>query len=131
MSSDGGAARLPPEVAKESELTIALAPASAYESILCLHRQAGWNPSRVDGEVWGAWLSGELVGSMQFEEVGCPEILFVRAMVVREDVRSKGIGGTMLTRVVATEVAAQGDHSHAQATSDDEFLVSVATKVRP
>jgi len=42
---------------------------------------------------------------MQFEEVGGPEILFVRAMVVREDLRGGGVGAAMLTRVVATRVA--------------------------
>jgi N-acetylglutamate synthase-like GNAT family acetyltransferase len=42
---------------------------------------------------------------MQFEEVGGPDRLFVRAMVVREDVRGEGIGGMMLARVVATRVA--------------------------
>jgi N-acetylglutamate synthase-like GNAT family acetyltransferase len=92
-------------VATGPELTVAPAPASAYEAILGLHHQAGWNPSRVDGEVWAAWLSDELVASMQFEEVGGPEILFVRAMVVREDLRGGGIGAAMLTRVVATRVA--------------------------
>ena len=105
MSSDERRCQTPVGVATESELTIAPAPASAYGAILGLHHQAGWNPSRVDGEVWGAWLSDELVGSMQFEEVGGPDRLFVRAMVVREDLRGEGIGGMMLARVVATRVA--------------------------
>ena len=58
--------------ATNAELRIALAPESAYEAILALHHEAGWNPSRVDGEVWGAWEHGELVGSIQFEDVGSP-----------------------------------------------------------
>jgi N-acetylglutamate synthase-like GNAT family acetyltransferase len=59
----------------------------------------------VDGEVWGAWNESGLVGSVQFEEVGGSGLLFVRAMVVREDVRGRGIGATMFNEVMATRVA--------------------------
>ena len=91
--------------ATNAELRISLAPESAYEAILALHHEAGWNPSRVDGEVWGAWEHGELVGSIQFEEVGSPDVLFVRAMVVREDARGNGIGAQMFTEVMGTRQA--------------------------
>jgi N-acetylglutamate synthase-like GNAT family acetyltransferase len=47
----------------------------------------------------------ELVGSIQFEEVGSPDVLFVRAMVVREDVRGSGIGTQMITEVMGTRQA--------------------------
>ena len=86
-------------------LEIALAPKSEYDAILALHHAAGWNPSRVDGEVWAAWQDGELVGSIQFEEVGTPGVLFVRAMVVREGARGRGIGATMFREVMATRIA--------------------------
>jgi len=59
----------------------------------------------VDGEVWAAWEGVELVGSVQFEQVGGPELLFVRAMVVREDARGRGIGATMFTHVLNTRAA--------------------------
>jgi N-acetylglutamate synthase-like GNAT family acetyltransferase len=75
-----------------------------YGKILALHHEAGWVPSRVDGEVWAAWHQQELVGSVQFEEVG-PHLLFVRAMVVREDSRGRGIGARMFTEVMATRDA--------------------------
>ena len=91
--------------ATDAELQISLAPESAYEAILALHHEAGWNPSRVEGEVWGAWERGELVGSIQFEEVGSLDVLFVRAMVVREVARSRGIGAQMLKEVMATRRA--------------------------
>jgi N-acetylglutamate synthase-like GNAT family acetyltransferase len=91
--------------ATNAELQIALAPESAYEAVLALHHQAGWNPSRVGGEVWGAWEHGELVGSIQFEEVGSPNVLFVGAMVVRDDVRGSGIGAHMFTEVMGTRQA--------------------------
>jgi N-acetylglutamate synthase-like GNAT family acetyltransferase len=89
-----------------AELAIALSPKNDYDAILALHRQAGWNLSRVDGEVWGAWEDGELVGSVQFEEVGSADVLFVRAMVVREDARGRGIGARMFTHVMGTRAAA-------------------------
>ena len=91
--------------ATNAELWIALAPVSAYDDILALHHEAGWNPSRVEGEVWGAWEHGALVGSIQFEEVGSPDVLFVRAMVVREDARGSGIGTRMFTEVMGTRQA--------------------------
>jgi N-acetylglutamate synthase-like GNAT family acetyltransferase len=86
-------------------LEISLAPKSDYDAILALHHEAGWNPSRVDGEVWAVWEQGELVGSVQFEEVGSPDLLFVRAMVVREDARGRGIGAKMFNEVMATRAA--------------------------
>ena len=87
------------------ELQISLAPESDYEAILALHREAGWSASRVDGEVWAAWEDGELVGSIQFQEVGSPDVLFVSAMVVRQDARGRGIGAQMFTAVMATRQA--------------------------
>ena len=53
----------------------------------------------------GAWEQGELVGSVQFEEVGGVDVLFVRAMVVREDARGRGIGATMFSHVMSTRAA--------------------------
>lgn len=59
---------------------------------------------QVTGEVWAAWDQGQLVGSMQFEEIGT-DLLFVRAMVVREDLRGRGIGAQMFTEVMGTRDA--------------------------
>lgn len=77
---------------------------SDYDDILAMHHEAGWIPSRVTGEVWAAWDQGQLVGSMQFEEIGT-DLLFVRAMVVREDLRGRGIGAQMFTEVMGTRDA--------------------------
>ena len=88
-----------------SELQISLAPESDYGAILALHREAGWNASRIAGEVWAAWEGGELVGSIQFQEVGSPDVLFVSAMVVREVARGRGIGAQMFTAVMGTRQA--------------------------
>ena len=59
----------------------------------------------MDGEVWAAWEGAELVGSVQFEQVGGPDLLFVRAMVVREDARGRGIGAKMFMHVLSTRAA--------------------------
>ncbi|MDX6407662.1 MAG: Acetyltransferase domain [Gaiellaceae bacterium] len=87
-----------------NELVVSRAEKSDYEAILALHHDAGWVPSRVEGEVWGAWEGRELVGSVQFEEVG-KDFLFVRAMVVRRDSRNRGIGAQMFREVMATRDA--------------------------
>ena len=86
------------------QLEVSPANRSDYETILALHHEAGWIPSRVEGEIWVAWHQRELVGSIQFEEVE-PDLLFVRAMVVREASRGRGIGTRMFTEVMATRDA--------------------------
>jgi N-acetylglutamate synthase-like GNAT family acetyltransferase len=85
-------------------LDVSRADESDYAAILALHHEAGWVPSRVDGEVWAAWEGRELLGSVQFEQVA-KDILFVRAMVVRQDSRNRGIGAQMLSEVMATRDA--------------------------
>jgi N-acetylglutamate synthase-like GNAT family acetyltransferase len=83
------------------QIHVSRANKNDYEKILALHHEAGWIPSGVDGEVWAAWRQRELVGSVQFDEVG-PGLLFVKAMVVREDSRGRGIGARMFTAVMGT-----------------------------
>jgi GNAT superfamily N-acetyltransferase len=83
---------------------ISRAAAGDHDAILGLHHEAGWAQSRVDGEVWAAWEDGELVGSLQFEELPSG-LLFIRAMVVREDSRGRGIGGRMLEETLETRAA--------------------------
>lgn len=85
-------------------MEITLASRSDYDAILALHHEAGWVRSRVDGEVWAAWEERELVGSLQFEKV-TSDLLFVRAMVVREDSRGRGIGAQMFSDVMKTRDA--------------------------
>ncbi|MBA3735411.1 MAG: GNAT family N-acetyltransferase [Actinobacteria bacterium] len=75
-----------------------------HDAILELHHEAGWAQSRVDGEVWVARENGELVGSLQFEELPCG-LLFIRAMVVRADSRGRGIGGRMLDEILETRLS--------------------------
>jgi GNAT superfamily N-acetyltransferase len=83
---------------------VSRADKSDYAAILALHHEAGWIPSRVDGEVWAVWDHRELVGSMQFEEIGT-DLLFVRVMVVRQEARGRGIGTQMFTEVMGTRDA--------------------------
>ena len=83
---------------------ISRAAVADHDAILELHHEAGWAQSRVDGEVWVARADGELVGSLQFEELPSG-YLFIRAMVVRADSRGRGIGGEMLEEVLGTRHA--------------------------
>jgi N-acetylglutamate synthase-like GNAT family acetyltransferase len=83
---------------------ISPAAAADHDVILDLHHEAGWAQSRVDGEVWVAREDGELVGSLQFEELPSG-LLFIRAMVVREASGGRGGGGRMLDEILETRHA--------------------------
>ena len=85
-------------------LEITRAVLADHHPILDLHHEAGWAQSRVDGEVWVAREGRQLVGSLQFEELPSG-LLFIRAMVVREASRGRGVGGHMLDEVLGTRHA--------------------------
>ena len=85
-------------------LEIAVAKPEAYESILELHREAGWPGTHVDGEVWAAYEAGQLVGSAQFIELE-PALVLVDAIVVRASARDQGTGAELMRTMLATRPA--------------------------
>ena len=70
------------------------------EAILALHREAGWRARDVLGEVLVARLGGTVVGAVHLLRYPPADIL-VGAIVVRGDVRGRGIGGVLM-RVAMT-----------------------------
>jgi GNAT superfamily N-acetyltransferase len=85
-------------------LEIALAVPEEHEAILALHREAGWPGTHVDGEVWTARTPAGVVASVQVIGLA-PALILVDAIVVRSDVRDRGIGAELLRTVLATRAA--------------------------
>ena len=86
--------------------SLQLAPATPdeHESILVLHREAGWPDTHLEGEVWVLRDLGGLAGSVQLIELA-PDLFLIGAIVVRSDARGRGLGSEMARKVLATRTA--------------------------